>query len=836
MARQETRALNEPTRLINIDRLKRQLSEELPISQIAENIAKVELTQAGASQMKGRCPLHQEDTPSFYVNDAKQLYHCFGCKAGGDAISLVQSVRNCTFPEALYLMMAEAGIDPEQYERPLTDKEREAEKLRADMEAWLSNLPIEDSRQEVAAKHFGVRRCTPANRFRHSLLDDKDYLFRGTIFPMRSPSGRLLGWKTRTPDKKIFSLPKEFGMGTWVFGLHEAREAIRQTNSLILVEGEYDAMACWANGFHNVAAIGGSKFTDEQMQLLQDLHIPRLIFALDGDEAGRLAGLEIAKRWWAADIDISFARLPLDKDPEDLLSEQLGGLNFGVLISEAKGALEHLLFEEWMNRGNSMTDKLGFLQWISTNFGAQLSAAQETVVAQHVARWLEMPEPQVLDFYRVNKTPLQVVDSEQVVLSRCLRDRNRFRSIRDEIGKSDFYVIRHQRLWTVLEELLADDLEFESAVIHQKATMQGIDVEYLEELLRVNDENLEYHVEKVRDMAVRRETKAAADRFRERISDVSADSKDTIGGLTHQITQVALGIQREGQDTIKKQVDAAMEQLHERMKNPNSVHGLAVGSQFPKLNQAIQGFQKGRLVLLAANSGVGKTTLALQWATSLAVDQSVPVDFISLENSSEELIFKMAAHISGVNASKISGGALEPNEVLLVEAAMDRIRKSPLHIYAPSGGITPNEFVLYARESKIERRTEVFVIDYVQLVSPEPGNREKRYEQLRDFGMLMKMRVARAMDTCVICPAQLNRGAKDKERPTGEDMGDAYDLTRTADVLFILTQIEDSSAAELWIDKNRQGPTGVLIPMEFLAAQQTFYEHGAERAPDYRIA
>jgi replicative DNA helicase len=98
------------------------------------------------------------------------------------------------------------------------------------------------------------------------------------------------------------------------------------------------------------------------------------------------------------------------------------------------------------------------------------------------------------------------------------------------------------------------------------------------------------------------------------------------------------------------------------------------------------------------------------------------------------------------------------------------------------------------------------------------------------------MKVARAMDTTVICCAQLRRDAASKERPTREDMGDSYQLVRDADVILILKENEGSSTVDLWIDKNRQGPGSVLIPTVFERESQTFREaHNASRVPDYRI-
>lgn len=821
------------TRLVGIDRLKAEISEKLPINEIAERLCGLDLLPAGV-QFKANCPFHEEQTPSWYVNPSKGLFHCFGCGVGGDGIDLVRGTRHVEFYEALYLMAAEAGINIEKYERPLTAEEKRREQLRDQVEQWLRELPFDNSRIDPSGLEMGMspRVVTKQPDFLDKL---PSYLFRGILFPMRSPSGKLVGWKTRGADKAMFATSdKELPLihERTLYGIDVARQSVRERGEIILVEGEYDCLRMHERGFTNTVAVGGTAFNDEQMAILQEIRIPKAIFTFDGDTGGQKASRRVSERWWTGDVRTFVANLPEEQDPEDLLLAE-GPIAMMGLLGDAKWALEYVLFDEWNKRGDGINDKLEFLEWIQEQFGGSLSAVQETVVSQHIAGWLGLPEAQVLDFGRANKSKLQASDSEQIVIGRCLRDKNYYRSVRKKLVISDFYMVRHQRLWKTLEEMLVDDLDFEVVAVKQRAASMGVDAEYIDQLLQTNEGNIGYHEEQVADLALRRAAREEVDTFRDRIADTSLDAKDTIGHLTLGVTRKTLGSERI--KPIAEQVDSAMETLHERMKNPDTVHGFDLGSQFPLLTRRLQGLQKKRLVLVAAVSGVGKTTICLEWAINLAVSQSVPTDFISLEMDEEEMLFKAASHLTGIDAEKITGGALEQWEAVLVEQAMARIRKSPLRIYAPDD-ITPSEFVLYARESVMEHRTEAFVVDYAQLVSPDPGSAHlKTYEQLKEFGRIAKMQVARAMDTVVICPAQLAKASAEKERPTKEDMGDCYDLSRTADVVLILKNYEGSNTIDFWIDKSRQTSGGHLIPMEFEGELQTFFEHSAPQSPDYRL-
>ena len=201
-----------------------------------------------------------------------------------------------------------------------------------------------------------------------------------------------------------------------------------------------------------------------------------------------------------------------------------------------------------------------------------------------------------------------------------------------------------------------------------------------------------------------------------------------------------------------------------------------------------------------------------------------------------ELLFKGSSHLTGIDSMKISAGRLDDSEARRVERAMMRLRSSPLRIWAPDD-LTTNEFLLYARESVMERRTEAFVVDYAQMVGPDAEDRQlRRDQQLGRFAYGCKQKVARALDTSVIIAAQLRRDAAAKEEPTPEDMGDSYDIARASDVVVLISQAEDSSMTDVWVGKNRQGAGGgIRIPCHYGKPVQTFREPQGLKEPEYAL-
>lgn len=834
----------ERSRLVNFDQLKAEIQEALPMSGVASRLAGVDLEPAG-DQERGLCPLHGENTPSFYVNDYKNVYHCYGCKEGGDAIDLVRKVRNLSFTEALYLMAAEADVDIEKYERPMTEAERIVEQLRVWSEGCLSKAdPKKVERASVeTAKAFGVG-VLDAHPQQYadlpSYFQDKDYLLKGTVFPFRMPSGRLVGWKIREKpgeEKHFTKTPRDFPLDdATLFGIQVARDHLAENgHELVVIEGEYDTLACHDKGFKNTVGMGGSAFTDEQMQMCEDLHVRSIVFVFDGDKAGYESAEKIARKHWQSKIQIRICHMPDGHDPESFLAE-FPDVSYQVQITGARHALEWMLWREWARiPRETLTSKLEFVSWIQAEFGQQLTRTSANLVFEEVANWLDLPSVDVQDFVRGTEGQLQAVDSERVLLGRAIRDQVFYIDARKRIVADDFFLMKHQRIWQVLESMMSQGLAADVATTQKFAEVQAIEPALIMEIAQTGDTNLDFHENQVVDLSLRRKAREDALAFRTDISDLNLDTDQVIGNFTHEVTAKVL--RRESPDrNIVEQVDKAMDVLHERMKNPNAIHGLNLGAQQPNLTAALQGLQPRRLVVVAANSRRGKSTLITQWAAALSVGAAIPTDLISLEMDELELLYKIASHLTQIDSLAITGGSLNAQQLKGVERAMLKIRKSPLRIYTPDD-MCPSEFLLYAREQRMQRRSEVFFFDYVQLASPERGSEKlSRYEQIGQFSRTAKMNIARGMECTVVVCAQMRREAADKERPTGEDVGDSYQIVRDSDVFIIIQGNDESTTSDVWLDKNRQGAGNQVFPTQYKKATQTFREaSGGVDVPEYGV-
>lgn len=355
----------------------------------------VQLRKGGANLL-GLCPFHNEKSPSFTVSPTKQFYHCFGCGAHGSAITFLMEHTGTSFPEAVRTLAASAGMTvPEENRSPRQQQEtarRKAEESRhtqvldAAQAHYLKQLraspaAIRYLKQrgltgEIAA-HFGLGW---SGTDRHGLAqvfpnyDDPTLVESGLViesedgrrydrfrervmFPIRNARGSLIGFGGRIIGKgepKYLNSPETplFSKGHELYGLWEARQAIRQEGQVIVVEGYMDVVGLAQQGIANaVATLGTATTPDHVKKLLRASD--KVIFSFDGDGAGRRAAwraLQACLPVLRDDIAIRFLFLPSEHDPDSYVRE-LGAEAFRACLGDAV-ALSRFLLDELASRHN----------------------------------------------------------------------------------------------------------------------------------------------------------------------------------------------------------------------------------------------------------------------------------------------------------------------------------------------------------------------------------------------------------------------------------------------------------------------------------------------------
>ncbi|MBB5205963.1 DNA primase [Inhella inkyongensis] len=369
-----------------------QLLGRLDIAEVVG--AHVQLKKAGGN-LKGLCPFHGEKTPSFNVNPARQTYHCFGCGAHGDAVRFLMEHLGLGFIEAVQDLARRVGLDVPDDRRSAAERAQAAqakveqkglsELLAQAMEHYRGQL--RHSERAIAylkqrgltgriAAHFGLgyapagwralARCFPEYDEPDLvtcglLIQSEEKLdeqgaprrydrFRDRImFPIRNVAGAVIGFGGRVLDQgepKYLNSPETpvFSKGQELYGLYEARTAIRRAGHALVVEGYMDVVALAQHGLAQGVATLGTACTAEHVAKLFRF-TEQIVFSFDGDAAGRRAAsraLQAALPHLTERRSVRFLFLPTEHDPDSYVREH-GMAAFEAQIEAAKPLSQYLL-------------------------------------------------------------------------------------------------------------------------------------------------------------------------------------------------------------------------------------------------------------------------------------------------------------------------------------------------------------------------------------------------------------------------------------------------------------------------------------------------------------
>jgi len=266
---------------------------------------------------------------------------------------------------------------------------------------------------------------------------------------------------------------------------------------------------------------------------------------------------------------------------------------------------------------------------------------------------------------------------------------------------------------------------------------------------------------------------------------------------------------------IKDEIEEAWERLDHLHNTKGELRGIRTG--FKELDNMLAGFQKSDLIILAARPSMGKTALALDIARQTATKHGTPVGIFSLEMSSQQLVDRMLASESRVNAWKLRTGELKTSttEFGQIRNALDALAKAPIYIDdQPANNILKMRSV--ARRLKSERGVGLIIVDYLQLMVPTSGkSNDSLVQQVTEISRSLKT-MARELDVPVLALSQLSRAVEQRRgKPRLSDLRDSGSIEQDADVVMFIHRDdkfnEDSSKpniAEILIEKHRNGPIG----------------------------
>jgi len=359
-----------------------QIKQAANIIEIASQYTNI--SKRGKSHI-GLCPFHSEKTPSFTLDIERQLYHCFGCGAGGDIFTLIMEKENLSFPEALRQLADKYNINlPEQkklspqftqlkedigrineltlgFFRKNLFKTQEGKKALDYLhKRKISDEVIQKLKIGYAANSWdSLLNYFRENEISPSLLEKAGLAlprqnkegfydrFRGrVIFPIFTDTGTVVAFGGRTlfnAEPKYLNSPDtpKYTKGKLLYGLNFSKEDIRKKDEIILVEGYTDFMSLYQFGIKNCAASLGTSLTTNQVNIAHRFAAV-ITTCFDGDVAGRKAALRAISLCFEKGIQIKIMTLPKDSDPDSFIHKH-GEVEFESLKDKSRSALEYLV-------------------------------------------------------------------------------------------------------------------------------------------------------------------------------------------------------------------------------------------------------------------------------------------------------------------------------------------------------------------------------------------------------------------------------------------------------------------------------------------------------------
>ncbi len=344
----------------------------------------VTLTRKGR-RLVGLCPFHREKTPSFGVSPDRQLYHCFGCQAGGDVFDFVMRLEGLEFPEAARLLAREAGVVlPEREENVEEKRQRSLKEQLFALNATVAEFyaiqlgkniqPLTYLREErhltdSTIGRFGLGWAPPEWTALTDYLAQKnidpelgvtsgilgkaqsgrifDRLRGRVVFPIKLPNGDIAGFGARRADwiepdgPKYLNSPESpiYDKSSILYGLAEARDTIRRGRQVMIVEGYLDVIALHQAGFDFAVAACGTALTPKHAQLMARL-ADRVLTLYDGDTAGQEATKKAAILLTSSGLEVRVATLPPSEDPDTFVRGDDGAERMKKLVDEAPAAID----------------------------------------------------------------------------------------------------------------------------------------------------------------------------------------------------------------------------------------------------------------------------------------------------------------------------------------------------------------------------------------------------------------------------------------------------------------------------------------------------------------
>jgi replicative DNA helicase len=420
----------------------------------------------------------------------------------------------------------------------------------------------------------------------------------------------------------------------------------------------------------------------------------------------------------------------------------------------------------------------------------------------------------------IGKMPPQNTDAEKSLLGAVLIDEETLADITEHVSAKDFYEKRHAIIYEGMMNLYekhqpVDLLTLTDELKRRKELDTVGGSAYLTELTNYvpTSAHAEAYAELVSQKAIRRRLIRASGEISEMSYDETTSTEQLLGMAEAELFAVSDQSLKQDLASIESILTDSFDRMEELHRNKGTLRGVRTGYQ--DLDNMTAGLQRSDLIILAARPAMGKTTLVTNLAYNVATIAKQSVLFFSLEMSKEQLVDRMLADASGVDAWNIRTGNLSDDDFSKLSDAMGELAEAPIYI-DDTPGVSVLEMRTKARRIAHEQPIGLIIIDYLQLMQGSGRSDGNRVQEVSEISRGLKL-IARELNVPVIALSQLSRSVESRspQIPQLADLRESGSIEQDADIVMFIyreayynPETERENITDLIIAKHRNGPTG----------------------------
>lgn len=432
------------------------------------------------------------------------------------------------------------------------------------------------------------------------------------------------------------------------------------------------------------------------------------------------------------------------------------------------------------------------------------------------------------------KVPPHSIDAEISVLGALLLDKDAVIAVAEFVAPEHFYDERHRDIFECMVQLYEERTPIDVLTVSErlkklKAIKKIGGVAYLAELANKvpTAAHVEHYGKIVKDLATKRSLMQTAAKIFDISTDDGLAADELLDKAESEVFALSQRHMAQSFTHVKTTLADTFDRLDELHKKGDGMRGVPTG--FKDLDSLLSGMQDSNLLILAARPGMGKTSLALNIAQTVAVQEKQPVGIFSLEMSKEELQDRLLISMADIDAWKLKTGKLDENDWSALSNAMGQLAEAPLYL-DDTPALSILEMRTKARRLQVDAGVRFIIVDYLQLARSR--NLENRVQEVAEISQGLK-NLARELKIPVLALSQLSRAVEQRgtRRPVLADLRESGSIEQDADVVMFLWREDDEHPENVFLDiaKHRNGPVG-QVALYFKGERIRYYGREDSRA------